>query len=305
MICKLLAIGLATQVAGGQVEAPTAVNVEPHNHAMSMGVSPEARAVPEEVPERDRAEDLKVFHARDADKSGYLEAAEMDSLMSTTGVAHLINWRSFDRDGDGKLSQEEFVQAGPAVVQVAQSLGQDVANQEAFLKQQESEYFKQFDKDKDGFLNATEMPEAIANAGVKPESINWRAFDHDGDGRMTFDEFNAAGPAVARAFQEQGKVSKGASRTENASLTQIEQQAAADRSSALPTTTQHEIDDLVRCLLGCCRRCSRSPREPAHPHLETIPEPRHRETRVLFQLRGRERHLRQRERSPEADRSHP
>merc|ERR1712071_510879 len=62
--------------------------------------------------------------------------------------------------------------------------------------------------------------------------------------------------------------------------------------SALPTTTQHEIDDLFRCLLGCCRRCSRSPREPAHPHLETIPEPRHRETRVLFQLRGRERYHR-------------
>merc|ERR1712071_212921 len=34
--------------------------------------------------------------------------------------------------------------------------------------------------------------------------------------------------------------------------------------SVLQPTSQHEIDDLFRCLLGCCRRCSRSPREPAH-----------------------------------------
>merc|ERR1712071_585673 len=40
--------------------------------------------------------------------------------------------------------------------------------------------------------------------------------------------------------------------------------------SVLPSTIQHEIYDLDRRLLGCCRRCSRSPGEPAHPHLETI-----------------------------------
>merc|ERR1712071_390013 len=66
------------------------------------------------------------------------------------------------------------------------------------------------------------------------------------------------------------------------------------RRSALPTTPQHEIHDPDRRLLGCCRRCS--PGQPSHRHLETIAEPRHGETRVLLQLRGRERHLRQRER---------
>merc|ERR1711928_21156 len=53
-------------------------------------------------------------------------------------------------------------------------------------------------------------------------------------------------------------------------------------------TSQHEIHDLVRRLLGCCRRCPRSRGGcPRHPHLETDPKPRHRETRVLFQLRSR------------------
>merc|ERR1712137_51753 len=66
---------------------------------------------------------------------------------------------------------------------------------------------------------------------------------------------------------------------------------------------ENEIDDPLRCLLGRRRRRPRPPgRETHHPHPQAIPEPRHRETRVLFQLRDRERNLRQRERSPEADR---
>merc|ERR1712035_262033 len=66
-------------------------------------------------------------------------------------------------------------------------------------------------------------------------------------------------------------------------------------ASDIPSTSQHEIHDLVRRLLGCCRRCPRSPGGcPRHPHRETDPKPRHRETRVLFQLRNRERYLRQR-----------
>merc|ERR1712116_69987 len=76
-------------------------------------------------------------------------------------------------------------------------------------------------------------------------------------------------------------------------------------ASDIPSTPQHEIHDIVRRLLGCCRRCSPRGVCPHHPHQEPDPEPRHRETRVLFQLRNRERYLRQRERSPEADRRKP
>merc|ERR1711964_228319 len=66
---------------------------------------------------------------------------------------------------------------------------------------------------------------------------------------------------------------------------------------------ENEIDDPLRRLLGRRRRRPRPPgRETHHPHRQAIPEPRHREARVLFQLRDRERNLRQRERSPEADR---
>merc|ERR1712071_609520 len=50
-------------------------------------------------------------------------------------------------------------------------------------------------------------------------------------------------------------------------------------------TSQHEIDDLDRRLLGCCRRCS-SRGDQTHPHQEPDPEPRHRETSLLFQLQG-------------------
>merc|ERR1711911_211550 len=48
--------------------------------------------------------------------------------------------------------------------------------------------------------------------------------------------------------------------------------------------------DPVRRLLGRRRRRPRPPgRETHHPHRQAIPEPRHREARVLFQLRDRER----------------
>merc|ERR1711946_2189 len=76
--------------------------------------------------------------------------------------------------------------------------------------------------------------------------------------------------------------------------------------SVLTSTSQHEIDDPVRRLLGRRRRRPRPPgRETHHPHRQAIPEPRHRETRVLFQLRDRERNLRQRERSPSRSETSP
>merc|ERR1712122_365295 len=41
--------------------------------------------------------------------------------------------------------------------------------------------------------------------------------------------------------------------------------------SVLPSTFQHEIDDLDRRLLGCCRRCSPRGVCPHHPHQEPDP----------------------------------
>merc|ERR1712200_155072 len=59
-------------------------------------------------------------------------------------------------------------------------------------------------------------------------------------------------------------------------------------ASVPKSTFQHEIDDPFRRLLGRRRRRPRPPgRETHHPHPQAIPEPRHRETRVLFQLRDK------------------
>merc|ERR1711946_109160 len=69
--------------------------------------------------------------------------------------------------------------------------------------------------------------------------------------------------------------------------------------TVFPQQLENEIDDPLRRLLGRRRRRPRPPgRETHHPHRQAIPEPRHREARVLFQLRDRERNLRQRERRP-------
>merc|ERR1711928_141000 len=58
-------------------------------------------------------------------------------------------------------------------------------------------------------------------------------------------------------------------------------------ASDIPSTPQHEIHDLVRRLLGCCRRCSPRGVCPHHPHQEPDPEPRHRNKSTLSATKPR------------------
>lgn len=248
MLCKLLALGLVAQAAGGSASTVLhGVNVNLHNAAMSMGVSPDAHVLPPENPERhqDEIEDMKIFQKRDVDKSGFLEANEIDSLMGDVGVAHLVDWKSFDHDGDGKLSRTEFMQAGPAVVKVAQSLAQDVVEQQSLIQQKDLSYFHHCDKDQNGFLNGTEMSEALTGTGLNPEDFNWRAFDHDGDDRLNPAEFLEAGPAVVQAVREHENAGGASSTEEPLDITQKEKSVFAksdlDRSGFLEPTEVNQL----------------------------------------------------------------
>merc|ERR1719265_310522 len=54
--------------------------------------------------------------------------------------------------------------------------------------------FAEVDKDGSKFLEPAEMKELMNRYGLSPAHFNWRAFDHDGDGRLNFEEFMEASP---------------------------------------------------------------------------------------------------------------
>lgn len=53
-----------------------------------------------------------IFKMADVNENGYLEENEIADLMSTTNTDKDFDWKKFDKDGDGKLSEAEFTQAG-------------------------------------------------------------------------------------------------------------------------------------------------------------------------------------------------
>merc|ERR1711904_260358 len=122
-----------------------------------------------------------------------------EALMSHTGIpANLFNWKAFDHDNDDKLSPPEFLEAGPAVAVAFRQIKE--AHQ--FRINEDLKIFRGFDSDRSGDLNGTEMSVVEHAIGLEPGKLNWRLFDHDGDGQLSEAEFVDAGPTVAAAMAE-------------------------------------------------------------------------------------------------------
>lgn len=59
----------------------------------------------------EEASPTKIFQSKDVDESGYLETSEIGSFLEEAGVDPTFQLSFFDKDGDGKLSEQEFIQA--------------------------------------------------------------------------------------------------------------------------------------------------------------------------------------------------
>jgi len=142
------------------------------------------------LTEVQRAKDATVFVMFDTDKSGFLEPHEMENVIAKAGInPSTFDWHNFDTDKDGRISQEEFVMAGPAAL--------------AATFPRDQRIFQSGDVDHTGFLEENEINSVLSHAGIEPESFNWLAFDHDGDHRLSEEEFIESGPAAAEAARRQ------------------------------------------------------------------------------------------------------
>merc|ERR1711937_38781 len=71
-----------------------------------------ARGIEDEKPEDDEKASLieEDVKAQDKDGDGFLESAEISSLLQHVGAASDFKWDSFDSDKDGKLSLTELLE---------------------------------------------------------------------------------------------------------------------------------------------------------------------------------------------------
>eukprot|EP00746_Dinoflagellata_sp_MGD_P011487 gnl/MRDRNA2_/MRDRNA2_124100_c0_seq1.p1 gnl/MRDRNA2_/MRDRNA2_124100_c0~~gnl/MRDRNA2_/MRDRNA2_124100_c0_seq1.p1 ORF type:complete len:228 (-),score=49.30 gnl/MRDRNA2_/MRDRNA2_124100_c0_seq1:12-695(-) len=60
--------------------------------------------------------DMAMFDTADADKTGFLEPPEVETILKSAGLSsETFPWQHWDHDGDHRLSKAEFLAAGPAV----------------------------------------------------------------------------------------------------------------------------------------------------------------------------------------------
>lgn len=136
---------------------------------------------------------LQDFKTYDSDASGNLEAGEASQLMKGVGLGE-DTWRKFDVDGDGKLSEEEFDRDLEKINKDTMASNQGANPDHAI--------FKGADSDGSSFLEESEVDSLLNSIpALHHSTFDWRAFDQDGDDRLSETEFIRAGPAVLHAVR--------------------------------------------------------------------------------------------------------
>jgi Ca2+-binding EF-hand superfamily protein len=130
----------------------------------------------DEVPDDGVAAFERLLKLGDANKNGRLEGDEMRALFEKVRnlgpVAPAERVKSMDKDGDGKVSRDEFL---------------GLAAQ-----------FDRLDADKDGFVTREEFAKFAAAYAPAALLDRFQSMDKDGDGKVTAAEFDGPEPLFAR-----------------------------------------------------------------------------------------------------------
>merc|ERR1719327_2403799 len=160
----------------------------------------------------------KVFKAFDYDQDGFLDMGELKRAFRAMGLQKRSGekievdeamFKSFDTNGDGKVSLEEFevnlFDKTRAKIEEKLNAGWtfDAAAWQASVdrhsKWNMAKVFKQSDSDADGFLNMGELKRGFRALGLKKRSgeelevdeAMFKSFDTNGDGKVSLEEFEA------------------------------------------------------------------------------------------------------------------
>jgi len=172
-----------------------------------------------------QAELIATFELFDLDGSGFIDYSELTEVLQAYGITSndviYLVMRELDKDGDARVSLEEFLTAcapyvnsalgdiGTIEVGLPSTLTDPLYNDfEASYRSSQNieladpaesslrELFDLFDTDGSGYVGAEEMAEVMKALGV-PSDVEdvlrvMRAVDKGGDGRMSFTDFKRA-----------------------------------------------------------------------------------------------------------------
>ncbi len=189
-----IGLGLTLLVGGTSIQAQQP-NGLPNLREMFLELDANGDMIidPSEVPESGRDAFERLVKRGDENKDGKLDAQEMRNLLAKLRVlanptAIEARLKSMDKNGDGKVSKDEY--AGPAP------------------------FFDRLDENKDGVVTKEEIarfqaelpgvpagnsipkPVVAPNASSLPE--RFKAMDRDKDGRISREEFRGRAPLFNR-----------------------------------------------------------------------------------------------------------
>jgi Ca2+-binding EF-hand superfamily protein len=150
-------------------------------------------ALAQDQPRGEQRPAADLFGRLDANGDGVVTADEIPQ--ERRGFFERL-LRTADRNGDGKLTREEFTAAQPdRPRREGDQPSAERPDQAAFPRGNIEEFFRRLDRNGDGKIGPDEVPEGQPGEFVK--RMIQRA-DRNGDGAATLEEIRAAAPAVAR-----------------------------------------------------------------------------------------------------------